>query len=160
MVSSNAGWSDLMQMGGLPSRCNDIISIFLLHWTRKPVPISCQGCCLYCKLWFQGDRSRLGLRGSASSEFVPTLSTRDESEVIFPQMEQEQERRDVQTENLSLNRLSGGQVSVTIERQQTPMRLGGVLVANEQVVGPPCTARSIFYQKNRIFRKPWWLVFF
>ena len=96
------------------------------------------------KLWLQGDRSRLGLRGSASSEFVPTLSKRDESEVIFPQEieEQQEGRGGVQTEDLTLNRLSGGQVSITLERQQTPRRLGGVLVANEQVVGPPCTARS------------------
>ena len=97
------------------------------------------------KLWLQGDRSRLGLRGSASSEFVPTLSKRDESEVIFPQEieEHHEGQRGVQTEDLTLNRLSGGQVSITLERQQTPRRLGGVLVANEQVVGPPCTARSV-----------------
>ena len=95
----------------------------------------------------QGDRSRLGLRGSASSEFVPTLSKRDESEVIFPQEKQEQEG-EVQTEALTLDRLSGGKVSITLERQQTPRRLGGVLVANEQVVGPPCTARSVNFKNN------------
>ena len=101
------------------------------------------------KLWLQGDRSRLGLRGSASSEFVPTLSKRDESEVIFPQEieEQQEGRGEVQTEDLTLNRLSGGQVSITLERQQTPRRLGGVLVANEQVVGPPCTARSVNFKR-------------
>jgi len=95
-------------------------------------------------LTIQGDRSRLGLRGSASSEFVPTLSKRDESEVIFPQREtQKQEGGEMQTESLALDRLSGDKVSVTLERQlQTPRRLGGVLVANEQVVGPPCTARN------------------
>ena len=97
-----------------------------------------------CKLWSQGDRGRLGLRGSASSEFVPTLSKRDESEVIFPQEKQEQEG-DVQTEALILDRLSG---SGTLERQQTPRRLGGVLVANEQVVGPPCTARSVNFKND------------
>ena len=96
-----------------------------------------------CKLWSQGDRGRLGLRGSASSEFVPTLSKRDESEVIFPQEKQEQEG-EVQTEALILDRLSG---SGTLERQQTPRRLGGVLVANEQVVGPPCTARSVNFKR-------------
>jgi len=90
------------------------------------------------RITIQGDRGRLGLRGSASSEFVPTLSKRDESEVIFPQEKQEQEG-EVQTEALILDRLSG---SGTLERQQTPRRLGGVLVANEQVVGPPCTARN------------------
>ena len=97
----------------------------------------------YYKLWLQGDRSRLGLRGSASSEFVPTLFKRDESEVIFPQQEkQEQKGGEVQTESLTVDRLSGGKVSITLERQQqTERRLGGVLVANEQVVGPPCTAR-------------------
>ena len=100
------------------------------------------------KLWLQGDRSRLGLRGSASSEFVPTLSKRDKSEVIFPQEieEQQEGQGGVQTEDLTLNRLSGGQVSITLERQQTPRRLGGVLVANEQVVGPPCTARSVNFK--------------
>ena len=88
--------------------------------------------------WWQGDRSRLGLRESESSEFVPTLSKRDESEVIFPQDDQGQGGRGVQ-EALTLDRLSGGQVPAKLE--QTPRRLGGVLVANEQVVGPPCTAR-------------------
>ena len=96
-----------------------------------------------CKLWSQGDRGRLGLRGSASSEFVPTLSKRDESEVIFPQEKQEQEG-ELQTEALNLD-LSG---SSTLERQQTPRRLGGVLVANEQVVGPPCTARSVNFKND------------
>ena len=81
----------------------------------------------------------MGLRGSASSEFVPTLPKRDESEVIFPQDDQGQGGRGVQKEALTLDRLSGGQVPATLE--QTPRRLGGVLVANEQVVGPPCTAR-------------------
>ena len=100
------------------------------------------------KLWLQGDRSRLGLRGSASSEFVPTLFKRDESEVIFPQQEkQEQKGGEVQTESLTVDRLSGGKVSITLERQQqTERRLGGVLVANEQVVGPPCTARSVNFK--------------
>ena len=72
---------------------------------------------------------------------MPTLSKRDESEVIFPQEIEDQ--RVQQTEDLTLNRLAGGQVSITLERQQTPRRLGGVLVANEQVVGPPCTARPV-----------------
>ena len=105
-----------------------------------------------CKLWSQGDRGRLGLRGSASSEFVPTLSKRDESEVIFPQQEtQKQEGGEMQTESLALDRLSGDKVSVTLERQlQTPRRLGGVLVANEQVVGPPCTARSVNYKNGLV----------
>lgn len=98
----------------------------------------------------QGDRSRLGLRGSASSEFVPTLSKRDESEVIFPQEKQKQERQEVQIEALTLDRLSGGKVSITLERQQTPRRLGGVLVANEQVVGPPCTARSVNLKRDPV----------
>ena len=108
-----------------------------------------------CKLWLQGDRSRLGLRGSASSEFMPTLSKRDESEVIFPQETKElkEEGRGVQTEDLTLDRLSGGQVSITLERQQTPRRLGGVLVANEQVVGPPCTARSVNQKPKVICQK-------
>ena len=81
---------------------------------------------------------------------MPTLSKRDESEVIFPQEKQKQERQEVQVEALTLDRLSGGKVSITLERQQTPRRLGGVLVANEQVVGPPCTARSVNLKRDPV----------
>ena len=150
-----------MQKGGLPFRCDS-----QLQWSI-PFPLASISHATYlqflylfavvgclnqlvaklvasCKLWLQGDRSRLGLRGSASSEFVPTLSKRDESEVIFPQ-----EKQEVQTEALTLDRLSGGKVSITLERQQqTPRRLGGVLVANEQVVGPRCAARSVNFKNN------------
>ena len=68
----------------------------------------------------QGDRRGLGLRGSASSEFVPTLSQREEGT-----KEQEAGRSServagrssaVQTESLTLNRLNRGPVSITIER--------------------------------------------
>ena len=86
----------------------------------------------------QGDRRGLGLRGSASSEFVPTLSQREEEQEAGRSSEQvagSSERvagssgrvagssgrvagrsSAVKTESLTLNRLNGGPVSITIER--------------------------------------------
>ena len=95
----------------------------------------------------QGDRRGLGLRGSASSEFVPTLSQREEEQeagrsseqvagsserIVGRSSEQVAGRSServagsservagrssaVKTESLTLNRLNGGPVSITIER--------------------------------------------
>ena len=78
------------------------------------------------RITIQGDNSRLGQRGGVSSEavpedrqeFLPTLSGRGKEVQV-------EGRSGVHTQSLTLNRLSGGPVSITIERQaaRTQVRL-------------------------------------